>query len=129
MKIIIIIIIIIIITIIIIIIIVIIIRKNVRGRAEGNLDLLIVNMGLKGELEKLAAQCESASDLEVSCYCTNLPNKLPVTIDGLLKLIETFPSTLQEINMGRGIPIAVRPGYYSPSHLVQFSSRGFGEHK
>lgn len=64
-------------------------------------------MGLKAELNKLTSECETGSDLEVDYYSTGLPNKLPITIEGLTKLIEEFPSRMKDINEGRGVPITV----------------------
>lgn len=79
--------------------------EDIKGRAEGNLTLQAVDVGLKAELQKLTSEFESLSDLEVNYYSTGLPNKLPITIDGLTQLIETFPSRMKEINDGKGIPI------------------------
>ena len=66
-----------------------------------------MSVGLKAELNKLTTECESGSDLEVDYYSTGLPNKLPITIEGLTKLIEEFPSRMKDINERKGVPITV----------------------
>lgn len=65
-------------------------------------------MGLKAALEKLSTECAKGSDLEVNYYSTGLPDKLPIDIEGLTKLIEDFPSRMKDINDGKGIPVTVR---------------------
>ena len=65
-------------------------------------------MGLKAELQKLSTKCAKESDLEVNYYSTGLPDKLPINIEGLTELIENFPSSLKDINAGKGIPVTVR---------------------
>ena len=58
-------------------------------------------------MNSLTSECNSASDLQVDYYATNLPDKLPIDIGELAKTIEEFPSTMKDINNGKGVPIAV----------------------
>ena len=84
-------------------------REDVNGRAEGELNASpAVNVGLKAELRKLSTECAKGSELEVKFYSTGLPGKLPTNIEELTKEIENFPSTMKEINKGKGIPVQVR---------------------
>lgn len=83
-------------------------RENIKGRAEGELNVSAVNVGLKAELQKLSSECAKGSDLEVNYYSTGLPDKLPINIEGLTELIENFPSRIKDINDGKGIPVTVR---------------------
>lgn len=78
-------------------------------------------MGLKAELHKLTSKCKSVSDLQVDYYSTGLPDKLPITIEKLTDLIETFPSRMDKINDGKGIPMMVRVLCLSVSVLVYTS--------
>lgn len=76
-------------------------------------------MGLKAELQKLSTECAKGSDLEVNYYSTGLPDKLPIDIEGLTKLIEDFPSRMKDINDGKGIPVTVRIFFICSSGLFQ----------
>ena len=67
-----------------------------------------VDVGLKASLNKLSAECNDVSDISIKYYATDLPGKLPTTLEGLVSLIEEFPSRLKGINDGKGIPMQVR---------------------
>ena len=64
-------------------------------------------MGLKAELQKLTSKCATALDLEVDYCSTGLWDKLPITVEGLTKLIEAFPSRMNNRNDGKGVAITV----------------------
>ena len=83
-------------------------REDIKGKAEGQLNVAAVNVGLKAELQKLSTECANGLDLEVNYYSTGLPDKLPINIEGLTELIENFPSRMKDINGGKGIPVTVR---------------------
>ena len=84
------------------------VRMDINGRAEGQLNVTAVNVGLKAELEKLSTECAKETDLEVNYYSTGLPDKLPINIEELTELIENFPSRMKDINAGKGVPVTVR---------------------
>ena len=83
-------------------------REHIRGSAEGQLNLKVVDAGLKASLNKLSSECSDVSDIAIKYYATDLPDKLPTTLEGLVSLIEEFPSRLKSINDGKGIPMQVR---------------------
>ena len=62
---------------------------------------------LETELKKLTSDCSNASDLSIEYYATDLPDKNPTNLDDLVKLIQEFPSRLEKINDGQGVPIKV----------------------
>lgn len=68
----------------------------------------VVDAGLKAQLNMLSTECNDLSDMTIEYYATDLPDKLPTTLAGLVKLIEDFPSRLKNINDGDGIPVQVR---------------------
>ena len=84
------------------------VRMDINGRAEGQLNVTAVNVGLKAELQKLSTECAKETDLEVNYYSTGLPDKLPINIEELTELIENFPSRMKDINAGKGVPVTVR---------------------
>ena len=84
------------------------VRMDINGRAEGQLNVTAVNVGLKAELQKLSTACAKETDLEVNYYSTGLPDKLPINIEELTELIENFPSRMKDINAGKGVPVTVR---------------------
>lgn len=59
-------------------------------------------------MERLSNECSRGSDLQVNYYSTGFPDKLPINIEELTKLIENFPESMKNINGGKGIPVAVR---------------------
>ena len=84
-------------------------RNQIEGKAEGNLDVVGgINLGLKAALDKLSKECNDVTDISIKYYATDLPERLPTTISGLLSWIENFPSRLKSINDDRGIPVQVR---------------------
>ena len=87
-------------------------RNQIKGRAEGKLDVSGgADVGLKAALHKLSTECSNVSDISIRYYATDLPDQLPTTMDGLVSLIEDFPSRLKDINDGKGIPMQVRFPY------------------
>ena len=78
-----------------------------QGKAEGKISIQVANVGLKDELKKLASKCKDTADISIRYYATDLPDKLPTTLDDLVELIEAFPSRLKDINDGKGIPLQV----------------------
>ena len=65
----------------------------------------MVKAGLETQLKKLLSECESASELSIEYYATDLPEKNPTNLEDFVKLIQEFPSRLEKINEGKGIPI------------------------
>lgn len=63
--------------------------------------------GFKSQLQRLAADSCDESKIELQYSATGCPDKSPTTVDQLLKLIEDFPATLQNINEGKGVPMEV----------------------
>ena len=84
-------------------------RGRIKGNAEGELNVGAVNAGLKASLNKLSAECNDVSDIAIKYYATDLPDKLPTTMEDLISVIEDFPSRLKKFNDGKGIPMKVRP--------------------
>lgn len=83
-------------------------RNQIKGRAEGKLDVSGgADVGLKAALHKLSTECSNVSDISIRYYATDVPNQLPTTIDELMSLIENFPSRLESINDGKGVPMQV----------------------
>ena len=82
-------------------------RLDIQGSAAGEISAGAVNVGLKAQLQRLTTQCSDISDIAIKYYATELPDKLPTTLDSLVQLIEQFPSRLTNINNGKGIPIQV----------------------
>ncbi len=82
-------------------------RVDIQGNTEGEISVLAAGVGLKAELQKLTSTCKDTSDISIKYHATDLPDKLPTTLDDLVKLIEEFPSRLKDINDGKGIPLQV----------------------
>ena len=102
------------------------VREDIKGRAEGQLSLSAANVGLKAELEKLSTECAKESDLKVNYYSTGLPDKLPINIEELTELIESFPSRMKDINDGKGIPVTVGILFVSSVVSINYKRhRGF----
>ena len=93
--------------------------EQIKGNAEGELNVGAVNAGLKASLDKLSAECNDIADIAIKYYATDLPDKLPTTMEDLVLLIEKFPSRLKNLNDGKGIPISVR---FSPDMYIIFAS-------
>ena len=89
-------------------------REQIIGNATGELNVGAVNAGLKASLNKLSAECNDISDIAINYYATDLPDKLPTTMEDLVSVIENFPSRLKKLNAGKGIPMKVR---FSPENL------------
>lgn len=92
-------------------VVVVVFREQIKGNAEGELNIGVVNAGLKASLNKLSEDCNDASEISIKYYATDLPDKLPTTLEGLVELIENFPSRLMGINDGKGVPLQVRIQY------------------
>ncbi|PFX20179.1 putative protein PHLOEM PROTEIN 2-LIKE A3 [Stylophora pistillata] len=81
-------------------------NDQIKGSAEGKLDVWGgVNVGLRDALDKLSQECNDVSDISIKYYATDLPDQLPTTMEGLVSLIEDFPSRLKSINDGKGFPM------------------------
>ncbi|XP_068683033.1 uncharacterized protein [Montipora capricornis] len=81
-------------------------RTTMNGKFDGGLDIQgVVHAGLETQLKKLSSECDSASDLSIEYYATDLPEKNPTNLEDLVKLIQEFPSRLKKINEGKGVPI------------------------
>ena len=89
-------------------------REQIKGNATGKLNVGAVNAGLKASLDKLSAECNDILDIAINYYATDLPDKLPTTMEDLVSVIENFPSRLKKLNAGKGIPMKVR---FSPENL------------
>ena len=70
-------------------------REQIKGDAEGQLNIGAVNAGLKASLDKLSAECNDVSEFAINYYATDLPDTLPTTMADLVLLIEKFPSRLK----------------------------------
>ena len=66
-----------------------------------------VDVSLRGQLQQLTSECSALSDISIKYYSTDLPSRAPTNLDELVKLIEGFPSRLEKINKGKGIPLEV----------------------
>ena len=66
-----------------------------------------VDVSLKDQLEQLTSECSRLSDIAIKYYSTGLPSKAPTNLNELVRLIEEFPSRLEKINGGKGIPLQV----------------------
>ena len=64
-------------------------------------------MSLDAQLKKLTAKCSDLSDISIKYYSTDLPSKVPTDLEELVELIKGFPSRLEKINEGKGIPLQV----------------------
>lgn len=81
---------------------------NLTGKLDGGLDIQgAVNAGLEAQLKRLTSDCDNASDLSIEYYATDRPDKSPTNLEDLVKLIQEFPSRLEKINGGQGVPIKV----------------------
>ena len=65
----------------------------------------MVEAGFETQLKKMSSECESASDISIKYYATDLPEKNSANLEDLMKLIQEFPSRLKKINEGKGVPI------------------------
>ena len=64
-------------------------------------------MQLSAQLKRLAARCSNLSDIAIKYYATELPPKVDTSLDGLVELIENFPSRLAKSNHPEGVPLKV----------------------
>ncbi|XP_015757054.1 PREDICTED: uncharacterized protein LOC107336495 [Acropora digitifera] len=80
-------------------------KLDIQGSASGAVNAKVVDVSLKAQLEKLTSECSGLSDISIKYYSTDLPSKAPTNLDELVKLIEGFPSRLEKINEGKGIPL------------------------
>ncbi|KAL9985836.1 hypothetical protein ACROYT_G008285 [Oculina patagonica] len=80
-------------------------KVDIQGKAEGEITAQAADIGLRAELKKLTSTCKDTADISIKYYATDLPDKLPTTLNDLVKLIEEFPSRLKNINDGKGIPL------------------------
>lgn len=84
-------------------------RRDISGSSEGKLLNCFQSsvLGFGSQLENLAAHSFDESNVEIQYGATGSPDKSPTTVADLLKLIEDFPATLQNINEGKGVPMEV----------------------
>lgn len=80
-------------------------KLDIGGSASGAVKAGAVDVSLKAQLEKLTSECSSLSDISIKYYATDLPPKAPTNLNELVRLIEDFPSRLEKINGGKGIPL------------------------
>ncbi|XP_074611612.1 uncharacterized protein LOC141866092 isoform X3 [Acropora palmata] len=78
---------------------------DIQGSASGVVNAKAVDVSLKAQLQKLTTECSALSDISIKYYSTDLPSKAPTNLNELVKLIEGFPSRLEKINEGKGIPL------------------------
>ncbi|PFX21654.1 putative protein PHLOEM PROTEIN 2-LIKE A3 [Stylophora pistillata] len=108
-------------------------RDQIKGRAEGKLDVGGgVHLGLKAALDKLSRDCNDVSDISIKYYATDLPDQLPTTMEGLVSLIEDFPSQLKSINNSKGVPMqapvaTIKLPSGVPLTIVLFGKTGDGK--
>ena len=84
-------------------------RRDISGSSEGKLLNCFQSsvLGFGSHLENLAAHSFDESNIEIQYGATGSPDKSPTTVADLLKLIEDFPATLQNIDEGKGVPLEV----------------------
>jgi len=83
-------------------------RSNLTGKSDGGLGFEgVASAGLETQLKKLSSDCDKASDLSIEYYATDLPDRNPTTLGDLVKFIQEFPSRLEKINNGQGVPIQI----------------------
>ena len=82
-------------------------RLDIQGRASGGVNTIEVDVGLDAQLKKLTKECSALSDMSIKYYSTDLPSKAPTNLNELVELIKGFPSRLEKINKGKGIPLEV----------------------
>ncbi|XP_067026825.1 uncharacterized protein [Acropora muricata] len=80
-------------------------KLDIQGSASGVVNAKAADVSLKAQLEKLTTECSGLSDISIKYYSTDLPSKPPTNLDQLVKLIEGFPTRLEKINEGKGIPL------------------------
>lgn len=80
-------------------------RLDIQGSVSGVVNAQVVDVSLKAQLEKLTSECSGLTDISIKYYSTDLPSKAPTNLDELVNLIEGFPSRLEKINEGKGIPL------------------------
>ena len=84
-------------------------RQEINGSLKGDIMKIFQASvgGFKSQLNSLASDSCDESKIEVQYSATGCPDKSPTTVAQLLKLIEDFPATLQNINEGKGVPMEV----------------------
>ncbi|XP_015769282.1 PREDICTED: uncharacterized protein LOC107347823 [Acropora digitifera] len=78
---------------------------DIQGRASGAVNTIEVDVSLDAQLKKLTKECSALSDISIKYYSTDLPSKAPTNLNELVELIKGFPSRLEKINKGKGIPL------------------------
>ncbi|XP_074611604.1 uncharacterized protein LOC141866090 isoform X4 [Acropora palmata] len=78
---------------------------DIEGCASGAVNAIAVDVSLDAQLKKLTAKCSDLSDISIKYYSTDLPSKVPTDLEELVELIKGFPSRLEKINEGKGIPL------------------------
>ena len=84
-------------------------RREINGDLRGDvLKVFQESVGdFKSQLESLAVDSCDESKIQLQYSVTGCPDKSPTTVAQLLKLIEDFPATLQNISEGKGVPMEV----------------------
>ena len=82
-------------------------RLDIEGSASGAVNGIAVDVSLDAQLKKLTAKCSDLSDISIKYYSTDLPSKASTDLEELVELIKGFPSRLEKINEGKGIPLQV----------------------
>ena len=96
-------------------------RFTLSGKTDGGLGVEgVVSAGLEAQLKKLCSDCNNASGLSIEYYATDLPDKNPTNLEDLVKIIQEFPSRLQQINKGQGVPIKVPFVFFFVIQLATF---------
>ncbi|XP_044163829.1 uncharacterized protein LOC114977292 [Acropora millepora] len=78
---------------------------DIEGSASGAVNAMAVDVNLDAQLKKLTAKCSDLSDISIKYYSTDFPSKAPTDLEELVKLLKRFPSRLEKINEGKGIPL------------------------
>ncbi|XP_067026821.1 uncharacterized protein [Acropora muricata] len=78
---------------------------DIEGSASGAVNDITFDVSLDAQLKKLTEECSALSDMSIKYYSTDLPSKAPTNMDELVELIKVFPSRLEKINEGKGIPL------------------------
>ncbi|XP_054713248.1 uncharacterized protein LOC129222742 [Uloborus diversus] len=82
-------------------------QQKIRGAFEGGVHTSGGGFGLdlKGKLEMLQASGQDDSSIEIEYYASVPLNGVPHTVDGLIELVDDFPSHVKGVNGGMGNPI------------------------
>ena len=82
-------------------------RLSIQGSASGAVNAIAGNVSLDAQLKKLTEECSALSEMSIKYYSTDLPPKAPTDLEELVELIKGFPSRLEKLKEGKGIPLEV----------------------